>query len=271
MSNNPFDPGPAAAILADAWQRGAILTELPVDVRPRSLAEGYDVQDRLLGVIDEPVSGWKLGVGSTAQKRRSGVGRSIAGRVLRSQLHFPGDVVLLPNDAPVTIEFEVAYILGRDVAPNDPPPETSSVVADVCVTFELVLSRFEDRRAVGWPSFAADNAGFHALVRGESIDPSHVPDIRRSLSVALDGQEVAVAVRGDDVTDPATSLTDLLSTARERGMRLPAGSIVSTGTVSKPFDVAKANAAITARFLDTQLTFRTVVDAAAWQHARRPR
>ena len=159
--------------------------------------------------------------------------------------------------------------MARDVEPDAPPREASSIVADVCVTFELVLSRFEDRRAVGWPSFAADNAGFHALVRGQSIDPSRVPETRQSLSVALDGQEVAVALTGDDVTDPYTSLTDLLSTASERGMRLPAGSIVSTGTVSKPFNVAKPSAEITARFLDTQLTFRTAVDAAAWQYARR--
>ena len=42
-------------------------------------------------------------------------------------------------------------------------------------------------------------------------------------------------------------------------MVLPRGSIVSTGTVSKPFDVAAASAAISARFLGAELGFRTKV------------
>ena len=53
----------------------------------------------------------------------------------------------------------------------------------------------------------------------------------------------------EDVTDPEAAFADLVAIARERGMILPGGSIISTGTVSRPFDVAAGTAEITARFL----------------------
>src|SRR5262249_23050161 len=156
-----FDPALAAQILADAWHSGEQLTELPIDARPVSVEQGYDIQQHLLTRLDQPLAGWKLGVGSPNLQRQSGLGRSIAGRVLGSRVYRDGDTVPLPNAAPVTIEFEIAYILGRDIVPTE-DATFAGAIAETLVTFELVLSRFVDRRAVGWPSFTADNAGFYA-------------------------------------------------------------------------------------------------------------
>jgi hypothetical protein len=43
-------------------------------------------------------------------------------------------------------------------------------------------------------------------------------------------------------------------------MILPKGSIVSTGTVSKPFNIAVPTAEVKAHFLETELGFRTLVN-----------
>lgn len=255
-----FDPHPAAAMLAEAWRSGTLLAELPYAVRPATMAEGYDIQDRLIAELGRPVVGWKLGLGSAVQKRQSGVGRSIAGRVLGSHLHRPGDEVPLPNSAPVTVEFEIAYILGRDIRPDDAEFSVTDAVAEVRAAFELVLSRFVDRRAVGWPSFAADNAAFQALILGEAIEPARLDELVRTLVVTIDGKEMARGLSGEDATEPAGALADLVATARERGMTLPKGSVVSTGTLSKPFDIAAPTAEIGARLLGTELGFRTRVD-----------
>jgi 2-keto-4-pentenoate hydratase len=58
--SEPFDPAPAASLLAAHWRNGTQLTELPPEIRPRTLHEGYDVQDRLIAEMGEEVSGWKL-------------------------------------------------------------------------------------------------------------------------------------------------------------------------------------------------------------------
>lgn len=248
-----FDSKPAAFILAEAWRSGSLLNELPEAVRPQTMAQGYDIQDRLMAQMGLSSVGWKLGIGSHAQKRDFGVGRSVAGRIPANALYHDGDTVDLPNTAPVTVEFELAYILGRNILPNEPAFPVLDAVSETRVSFELVLSRFIDRRAVGWPSFAADNGACQAVVLGDTIAPSEIPVLMESLIVRVDGEEKARAVAGDDVTDPVGALNDLVAVARERGMVLPKDSIISTGTVSRPFNIVLGNAYVSAQFLGRKL------------------
>lgn len=255
--NEPFDPRPAARLLAEAWHSGELLRELPAAIRPMTMTQGYDVQDCLIDALAEPVAGWKLGVGSAAQKRQSGVGRSIAGRILRSRLYGSGATVSPATAAPITVECEIAYVLGCDVEPDMTLDEPLAVVSEVRLAFELVRSRFVDRRSVGWPSFAADDGAFHALILGSPIAPAGIADVKRTLRVSLDGNEAVPILAGEDATDSLAALSDLITLARERRMRLPAGSIVSTGTMTQPFDVMPADgAAIVASCQGQTLAFQ---------------
>jgi 2-keto-4-pentenoate hydratase len=249
-----FDPQPAADMLLAAYRDGRQFVELPEALRPRTMSEGYDVQDRLVAALGAKPAGWKLAIGSHRGKRSSGVGRSIAGRVLRDRLHGEGAELRMPHAGAVTIEFEIAYVIARDIPPDAPVVPAAEVVGETRAAFELVLSRFVDRRAVGWPSFAADNSAFQALVLGPAFATGDRAAIARSLAVEVDGAERVRAVTGEDETDPLAALTDLMAVARERGLTIPAGSIVSTGTLSVPFDLAGPGR-ITARFLDQSLGF----------------
>ena len=254
--NDAFDPTRAAGLLADCWRQGCLIDELPMPYRPATLDEGYDVQDQLIAALGQPAAGWKLGVGSVLQKRQSGIGRSIAGRILRSALHRDGDEVTWSGSGAVTIEFEIAYILNRDVLPDAQPVPPAELIGETRVAIELVRSRFVDRRAVGWPSFAADDAACHALILGEPLDAQALATLSGSLMVSLDGAERARSLTGDDRTDPLEALADLVAIARERRMTLPAGSIVSTGTLSKPFDVAAPGGTLEARYDGGRLGLR---------------
>lgn len=186
------------------------------------------------------------GVGSPKGKREAGLDRAIAGRVLASRLHRSGETVRLPNKAPTTVEFEIAFVLGEDVEPDSAP---MAAVSATHVAFEPVLSRFVDRRAVGWPSFAADNAAFQAFVLGDAVDPARIGEIAGAVVVGVDGKEMATRLVGDNASDPVTALGELFAHARDRGMTLPAGTLVSTGTLSIPFTVAGKGTDIVARFL----------------------
>lgn len=227
---------------------------MPEAIRPANIRQGYDVQDRLIELLGLPVVGWKLGAGSAELKRQSGVGRSIAGRVLGNRRHDPGAIVRLSFAASVTIEFEVAFVLGKDID-HQSAVQPRDAIAETRVAFELVMARFVDRRLVGWPSFAADNSGFEALVLGEPIDPPQIPDLLSSLVVSVDGQERARAAAGDDATDPYGALADLMSIARERKMILPKGSIISTGSASMPFPISSTKGEVSASYLGRQFGF----------------
>ena len=254
-----FNPVPAAELLHATWLAGDLLTELPAAIRPRSLSEGYDIQDCLIERLGEPVAGWKLGVGSPKGKQQAGTSRAIVGRVLQSRLYRSGDTVPLPNRAPTTVEFEIAFVLGRDIAPGDVIAKPLDAVSATHVVYEFVLARFVDRRAVGWPSFAADDAGFCALVLGPKIDPAQIDAIARSLIVSADGKEAARAAVGLDAIDPVAALGEMFEHARERGMTLTKSMIISTGTLSQPFNIPGTPAQLTATFNGGKLSAFTSV------------
>jgi 2-keto-4-pentenoate hydratase len=130
-------------------------------------------------------------------------------------------------------------------------------VAETRVTFELVRTSFIDRSAVGFPSFAADNSGFEALIIGGVLDRADIRAAAESVVVCVDGVERARMATGDDATDPVAAMIGFAGLARERGMVLPRGAIISTGTATNPFPLA-APATITALYLDAALSCRIV-------------
>ena len=61
----------------------------------------------------------------------------------------------------------------------------------------------------------------------------------------------------DDRADPYVSLRDLLAFCGERRITLAKGSIVSTGTILRPFATDGADVQVTAAFGATSFTFQT--------------
>ncbi len=237
-----FDPAPAAASLAAAMNERRRFDALPEAQRPRTIAEGYDIQDRLaadalrgVGLKDKP-AGWKLGMGSVNAMKGASLDRPLIGRVFASRLTEAGAAVEGPAGAMALIEIEIAFTLSRDVAPTETVSNPLDVVARANFVSEIVLSRYVDRTKVGLPSFAADSVGFHSLVIGPQVEPSAIAGIARSLTVTLDGKPAVGAQTGDDALDPVTMLAALMRHARDRGITLRKGEIVTTGTLSKPFD-----------------------------------
>lgn len=249
-----FDPLPAATMLANASRAGRQIAELPVAIRPPTLSDGYDVQAEFVRAMGAKAAGWKLAIGSPRARRESGLSCAIAGTIVDSQLFSAGAALRLDLFAPIIIEFEIAYIVNQDIRPDETIEDPTSVIAATRVAFELVRSRFVDRGGVGWPSFAADNGTFLALVLGPRIADDDIDAVVQSLRVVIDGEEKAVALTGDDFTAPLESLADLLAIARDRNFVVPKGSIVSTGTLSAPFTLSHP-ATVTAHYLDATLAF----------------
>ncbi|WP_420993047.1 fumarylacetoacetate hydrolase family protein [Cupriavidus sp. 30B13] len=260
MSAN-FNPGAAAELLADAWRRGTQMRDLPAAAKPATLAEGYDVQDRFIAALGDPVAGWKLGVGSASAMRRAGLARPLAGQIGASRCLEAGAAVTVPAGAVATIEFEIAVRLARDVPPQRQalaPDALAALVDSAQVAFEVVLSRYEDRGAVGMPAFAGDNVGFHALVLGPRIDPASMEAVRASASVAVDGEVRALPLAGDDAIYPLDALQSLLAHAAERRITLRQGTVVTTGTLTRPFDVPPGAHEIRASYAGGELPMRLV-------------
>lgn len=237
-----FDPTTAARLIAEAQNAKRLLKEIPELQRPKSLDEGYAVQDRIAadtgraGGVADQLSGWKLGLGSANAMKGANLKRPVIGRMWKSRFLKPDAPIAVPATMPALIEIEIAFTLARDVTPNDRIANPLDAVAQSNIVSEIVFSRFEDRKTVGLPSFAADSVGFHALVIGHTIDIKTLPAIVTTLSVTADGKEVQRAATGDDAIDPVAMLAHLMDHARERGLTLKKGDVVTTGTLSRPFE-----------------------------------
>ena len=239
---SPFDPAVAARLLAEATNARTQFKELPEANRPPTLAEGYDIQDRMAvdagtpGGLTSRIAGWKLGFGSANGMKAAGLDRPTVGRVLQDRLFKDGDAIPVPAALKVMVEIEIAFTLGRDVGPTMRLAHPLEAVADTHIACELVLSRFFDRTKVGLPSFIADSVGFHALVVGQKLDVKTIEEIARTAVVMVDGRETARAQTGGDTSDAVWALGQLMAHARDRGLTLRKGEIVTTGTITKPFD-----------------------------------
>ncbi|HEY1611644.1 MAG TPA: fumarylacetoacetate hydrolase family protein [Paraburkholderia sp.] len=251
--NTRFDTELAVAELLQAWTSNRQIAGLTPAARPARLDDGYRIQDRFVDGTGDFVCGWKLGVGSPAAMRAAAADRPLVGRLLASRFYRERDTVRIASSGPVTVEFEIVFVLACDIAPSSPPVPATVAVDAAHVGFEFVLSRYTDRRAVGQPSFAADNVGFEACVIGPQIDLADVQGVRDSVRVSLDETEVARTLTGDDATDPWLSVQFLMEYARERDITLRKGDFIFTGAAAKPFVVEREAFRLTSTWLDREM------------------
>ncbi len=258
-----FDPTPAAALLAEHMNSGTRLAELPEAVRPSSLAEGHDVQERIAalagqdGGLADRVAGWKLGLGSANAMKGAQIDRPVIGRIFESRLHSNNAEIQAPAGTTGMIEIEIAFTFNRDIEPGETVDNPRDVIGAAHLVSEIVLSRYIDRTTVGLPSFVADNVGFHALVIGPEIAIGDIDAIAQSMAVSLDGEAVAGGLTGDDAIDPLAMVGVLIAHARDRGLAIAKGERVTTGTLSKPFD-APVPSRVEARTAKGPVGFRLV-------------
>ncbi|MFS2159403.1 2-keto-4-pentenoate hydratase [Pseudomonas sp. Pseusp122] len=259
MQTTGFDPVATSAVLLQAWRSGELLDHLPAELKPATLAQGYDAQNALFQAVGGVRGGWKLGVGSPAAMRAGQLSRPLIGQLERARLHGSGVHLRLPACTPVTIECEIAFVLDRDLPPLPGRTIDPQDIRYTCVTFEVVRSRFTDRKTVGWPSFSADNVGFEALIIGEpactGLDLSVLGELAHTAVVHLDGAPRAKGLFGDAATDPLKSLAALYEHAAERGETLRAGDIVTTGAMCEPFDIQGEGYALSVEYFGKTLAF----------------
>lgn len=237
MNERNFDPANAAVRLASASRTGRSLKELPEAERPSTLEEGYAVQAAFVDQLGEGVAGWKLAGASPRGLRGALPDPPATGLLVASRIVGSGAVVQLPAGRDATLEVEVSFCFSRAVSPADEDFDPASMIGEASLTVEVVCSRFLDRKSVGQPSFVADNAGFHALVRGDQLGVTGSATFEGDAGLWRDGDRIASSLAGEDRTNPFLSLGLLWERLSEQRGAIAKGAIVTTGTLTAPVDV----------------------------------
>jgi 2-keto-4-pentenoate hydratase len=228
-----FDTEQLAATLAATWRSGLQRSEPREIASPPTLADGYDVQDRMIALLGHPVVGWKIGMSGRNGYLGAGLTRPIFGHILAPRCFASGDVVPVAPDIAVTVELEVALVIADDVDPNG--KITPDLIRSAHLGFEIVSSRMPGHKTFSPATIAADNGISHAVVLGDAVDFHRFAEMAADAQIAVNDAIAARGLKGDDLPDPLSVLGHLIAHLAERGKRLKRGDIVFTGTLTKPF------------------------------------
>lgn len=230
MSLNPDPIAAVANRLLDARRGGTPADDLALKDELTDLAQAYAVQDRVLAALGGQARGpqyWKSGGPSRSDPMRhaplppagvrsSGVG--LSGLPLHHRW----------------IEAEIALRIGCEISPAQARelrwPACSELVDAMCVSIELVDSRWVGNRHAAPLLKVADLLLHGALVLGEFV-PYSPRDWAQQVCQVRIGHGNVQSFRGSlGVGDPAWVLPECIRHATRHGAAMPAGSVITTGT-----------------------------------------
>lgn len=227
-----------AGALWQAWTTGERITSLPELLQPRTLAEGFAAQQRLAERAG-PAFGWKLAATAAAGQAHIGVDAPLPGPLFERFRHGPGDVVPSHDLHMAVAEAEFAFRMRDTVEPGAPASALLDAVEALHVAVELPDSRFAAFETAGAPQLLADAACASRFVLGPEIDGWRELDLSTTCTALwINGAAVARGSGASVLGDPCTALAWLAEALPSYGLRLEAGSVVTTGTTTVPAPIA---------------------------------
>jgi 2-keto-4-pentenoate hydratase len=236
----------ASDLLWQHWQQGRRMHGLPEAMRPATRAEGYSIQSLIESRSAKPIFGWKIAATSREGQAHIGVDGPLAGRLPAERVVASGATLPLKTNLMKVAELELAFRLGRDIAPRSRPytvDEIMNVVDALHVGIEIPDSRFEDFATAGAPQLLADDACADYYVLGPAA-----PEQWRSLDLSKHKVKGIVAGKydrdglgGNVLGDPRVALTWLANELSAIGVSLKAGQVATTGTCLLPLQVASGD------------------------------
>ena len=224
----------AARILLAARCDGEVIEGLPAACAPTSLADAYQVQDRLFALMQRPQGGWFVGCSNPEIQAQLGLDGPYRAPLLADTL-FSSPARLDPAGYPgLTLELEFAFRLDRDLPARDTPYERAEVAASVAAVhpaIEVVASHLADWTRQPIFSLIADNGTDGALVIGAPLSDWRELDLG-AVEVTLEvNGHLERQGRGSNVMgDPFEAFLWLVNASAAAGVTLKAGQIHNTGS-----------------------------------------
>jgi 2-keto-4-pentenoate hydratase len=222
----------AAAVLLAARRDRTLLLDLPANLQPTTIEGAYAIQDASVRQHGK-VRGWKVGPAKNGDEPR-------CSPLTASLLASPASV---PAARPVALELEleVAATLAADLAPRGRAyavEDVAATIGSLHLAFELIGSRFEDRKRVSSLTAIADQQSNAGIVIGPGLSAWRELDLSTlELTLAVGGEQVGAAHNGPSTAALLELVTWLANHATARGTGLRAGEVIITGARLGPCPV----------------------------------
>lgn len=215
-----------AELLSNAYN-GNSIASVPTTLEPADIDSAYDVQQRVLKKCDVGIGGWKIGA-----KSETG---PIQGAPLPLPRIYSRSASIARRDYPVLgIELELIFSFNRDFLPQPDPISEQHVLESINAfgaSIEIVSSRI-----AGWPqapklSQLADLQNHGALVIGKMVEyRNDFSFINPMVDLRINDVPLFSGAGSNPAGDPRRLLCWLVNHCSKRGLVLPAGSIITTGS-----------------------------------------
>ncbi len=206
-----------------------------------TLNEAYQIQlEMIRRKVDEGsiVIGKKIGATSKAIQNMFGVELPDYGHLLDNMLFVEGEIISLENFIQPKVEFEIAFILKRDLkGPNITIMDVIESTDYIVPAIEIIDSRIEDWR-IKFEDTVADNGSSAAAVIGgkptklAGIDLTHIGMVAYKNGEIID-TGAGAAVLGS----PVRSIVWLANSLGKFDVPLKTGEIILSGSLTAAVEV----------------------------------
>jgi 2-keto-4-pentenoate hydratase len=219
---------------------GGRLNRTPVTLPERLRSRSWSSVEQVLLGLDRALgwqaAGWKVGAASMQVRRAENVpspspGRIFAHTIFASPARIGSEYFVNYR----LCECEFAFQLGTDFPARREPYTESDLRAGIesmLPVIEIGDSVFADWYSLsGYFGGMYDNGGGAALVHGARVRDWQSADLARAgIDLYVNGSYVKSGLGAEAMGHPVTSLTWMVNWARERGVGVAAGELISTGT-----------------------------------------
>jgi 2-keto-4-pentenoate hydratase len=212
---------------------------------PATRREAYAIQDRMAELIGGDVAGWKVGATVRAVQVFEGHDGPLPGRIFADRLFDSPAKIPAKLLRGVKVECEFAFRLTRELPPGS-GPVTRAEIADALTfhpAFELAGSRYApgtgNRAATTFDGVADNGSGGAAVLGAAVVDWHTLPFDTMEIDARIDDSPPIQIYTGAYRRDPAVITAETFSDLRARGVPLPVGTCVLTGSLSLPTRCAR--------------------------------
>ena len=240
-----LDISQASNLFWTSWQRGALIDDVPSELRPSTRAEGYAIQSVIESHSAVPPVGWKIAATSDAGQRHINVSGPMVGRVLAERLYRGEATISLSGNQMSVAETEFVFVVGKTINQRTRPyelSETMSQIAELRLGIEVPDSRFASFTTAGEALLIADNACAHEFILGPTVTSSwRDADLsKHEVFATVEGltrRYERAGIGANVLSDPRVALNWLVNELCHHGMVLREGQFVTTGTCMAPLEV----------------------------------
>ena len=215
------------------------LPEFPGPLPP-DLASGYAVQEAAIGLWQDGIAGWKVGLVPPSGQAEPGAAR-LAGPIFLQSLTRaergggPVRLAAIPGGF-AAIEVELLVAVRTDAQPDKAEwslQEAAALVGEWHLGAEFAASPLATINELGATAIVSDFGNNSGLVIGPRLEGALVADPANVLCrTTIDGRQVGLASAAALPGGPLEALRFLLGHLAARGRPLRAGQWVSTGAIT---------------------------------------